>query len=83
MDVQESAALRFYTTLAINGPAVAIFAARGVVAWQLSIPMALAAVTGGFFGAKLVRRMSGSTARYAVLVYAWAISLWLFVRDAL
>jgi uncharacterized membrane protein YfcA len=83
MDVQESAALRFYTTLAINGPAVAIFAARGVVVWQLSIPMALAAITGGFFGAKLVRRMSRSAARYAVLVFAWAISLWLLWRNAL
>jgi uncharacterized membrane protein YfcA len=83
MDVQESAALRFYTSLAINGPAVVIFALRGVIVWQLSIPMAVAAVIGGYWGARLVRRMSVSAARYAVLVYAWGISLWLLLRNGL
>jgi uncharacterized protein len=79
-DVQQSAALRFYCTLGINGPAVAIFAFRQVVAWQLSIPMALAAISGGFLGARLVRRLAPETARRAVLAYAWAITLWLLLR---
>lgn len=79
-DVQQSAALRFYCTLAINGPAVMIFAARHAIVWSLSIPMALAAVTGGYWGAKLVRTLSPRAARNAVLVYAWAISIWLLVR---
>ncbi|MEO5923403.1 MAG: sulfite exporter TauE/SafE family protein [Bryobacteraceae bacterium] len=80
LDVQQSAALRFYCTLGINGLAVAIFAARGVVEWRLSIPMAIAAVAGGYFGAKLVRKMSPETARIAVLVFAWVVSIWLLVR---
>ena len=80
LDVQQSAAMRFYCTLGINGLAVAIFALRGVVAWNLSIPMALAAVAGGYWGARLVKRMSIRTARQAVLIYAWVISLWLFLR---
>jgi uncharacterized membrane protein YfcA len=80
LNVQQSAALRFYCTLGINGLAVAIFAARGVVEWQLSLPMSLAAMTGGYFGAHLVRRMSGETARRAVLAYAWVISVWLLLR---
>lgn len=79
-DVQQSAALRFYCTLGINGPAVAIFAIRHAVMWQLSIPMAGAAVAGGYWGAKLVRKLSPLTARRAVLAYAWAISLWLLFR---
>ncbi len=80
LDVQQSAALRFYCTLGINGLAVSIFAARGVVAWQVSIPMAVAAVAGGYFGAQLVRKLSPETARIAVLVFAWVISIWLLVR---
>lgn len=79
-DVQQSAALRFYCTLAINGPAVIIFALRNAVVWRLSIPMALAAIAGGYWGAKLVRKMSPQAARNAVLVFAWGISLWLLVR---
>jgi uncharacterized membrane protein YfcA len=80
LDVQQSAALRFYCTLGINGLAVAIFAYRGVVEWRLSIPMAVAAVTGGYVGAHLVRKMSPETARRAVLAFAWAMSVWLFFR---
>lgn len=80
MDVQQSAALRFYCTLGINGLAVAIFALRGVVVWKLSIPMAIAAVAGGYWGARLVKRMSVFTVRRAVLAYAWAISIWLLLR---
>jgi uncharacterized protein len=80
LDVQQSAALRFYCTLGINGLAVSIFAWKGVVNWRVSIPMALAAITGGYLGAHLVRKMSPETARRAVLVFAWAMTLWLFVR---
>ena len=80
LNVHQSAALRFYCTLGINGLAVSIFAMRGVVEWRLSIPMALAAVTGGYLGAHLVRRMSAEAARRAVLVFAWVISVWLLVR---
>ena len=80
LDVQQSAALRFYCALGINAFAVVIFAARGLVEWQLSIPMAVAAVAGGYWGAHLVKKMSLATARRAVLVYAWVISVWLLVR---
>lgn len=80
LNVQQSAALRFYCTLGINGLAVTIFALRGVIDWHLSIPMCLAAVAGGYLGAHLVRKMSPETARVAVLVFAWVVSIWLFVR---
>jgi hypothetical protein len=79
-DVQQSAALRFYCSLAINAPAVVIFAARHVIVWNLAIPMALASIVGGYWGAKLVRKLSPRAARNAVLVFAWAISIWLLVR---
>jgi uncharacterized membrane protein YfcA len=81
-DVQQSAALRFYCTLAINGPAVAVFAARGAVVWKFSLPMAVAAIAGGYGGAKLVRAMSPSLARTAILIYAWVISIWLLIRNS-
>lgn len=80
LDVQQSAALRFYCTLGINGFAVAIFALRQAIVWKLSIPMAIAAAAGGYWGARLVKQMSVDTARRAVLIYAWAISVWLFLR---
>ena len=80
MNVQQSAALRFYCTMGINGFAIAIFALRGVIEWKLSVPMAIAAVIGGYSGAHLVKRLSVKAARNAVLVYAWAMTIWLLVR---
>ena len=79
-DVQQSAALRFYCSFGINGFAVAIFALRGIIAWQLSIPMAIAAVAGGYWGAHAVKRMTVVAARRAVMLYAWATTIWLFLR---
>ncbi len=80
MDVQQSAALRFYCTMGINGLAVMNFAYRGVVRWDLSVPMAVAAVTGGYLGARIVRILSPRAARRAVLIFAWTMTVWLFIR---
>lgn len=80
LDVQQSAALRFYCTFGINGLAVAIFAWKGLIHWELSIPMAIAAATSGYWGAHAVKRMSRVAAKRAVLVYAWITSIWLFFR---
>lgn len=80
MDVQQSAALRFYCTFGINFLAVGIFAWRGLIHWSLSAPMAVAAAASGYWGAHLVRRMSPLVAKRAVLIYAWITSIWLFFR---
>jgi uncharacterized membrane protein YfcA len=42
--------------------------------------MSIAAVAGGYWGAHAVKRMTVTTARRAVLVYAWITSIWLLVR---
>lgn len=80
MNVQQSAALRFYCTMGINGFAILVFGLRGVIIWKLSVPMALASVTGGYWGAHLVKRLSVKAARNAVLIYAWIMTIWLLVR---
>ncbi|MEO8097539.1 MAG: sulfite exporter TauE/SafE family protein [Acidobacteriota bacterium] len=82
LDVKTSGALRLYSALGINSLAVAIFAARGVVAWKFAVPMALAAIVGGYWGAHLVKRLSITTARRSVLVYAWVITVWLLIRSS-
>lgn len=80
LDVQQSAALRFYCTMGINGLAILVFALRGVILWKLSVPMALASVTSGYLGARMVKRLSVKAARNAVLVYAWIMTIALFFR---
>lgn len=80
-DVHVANGLRLVCGAVINFVAIVIFAVRGAIDWRLGIPMLLAALAGGYFGAVLVRRMNAETARRAVLIYAWAITLWFFGKQ--
>jgi len=80
-DVHVANGLRLVCGAVINFVAIVIFAVRGAIDWQLGIPMLVAALIGGYFGAVLVRRMNAETARRAVLIYAWAITLWFFGKQ--
>lgn len=80
-DIQTANGLRLVCGTVLNGVAVVIFAVRGAIDWRVGIPMLLSALIGGYFGAVLVRRLDDQTARRWVMIYAWAITLWFFVRQ--
>ncbi len=82
-DVHVANGLRLVCGTVINAMAIVIFAARGAIDWRVGIPMLVAALLGGYFGAVLVRRLNAESARLWVLVYAWAITLWFFARQLL
>ena len=79
--VQESAGLRMWCATGVNTLAVAAFIVKGIVAWRVAIPMLVCTLIGGYWGAHAVRRLTAETARRAVLVFAWTMSLWLLVRS--
>lgn len=79
--IQEANGLRLVCGTTINAAAIVIFAARGAIDWRVGIPMLVAAVAGGYFGAVVVRRLNEESARRWVMVYAWAITLWFFARQ--
>jgi uncharacterized membrane protein YfcA len=81
MNVQDASGLRLLCGTLINTVATVLFAVRGLVVWTLGIPMMLACIAGGYWGAKLVKRMNPEKARVAILVYAWVITAWLFIRS--
>jgi uncharacterized membrane protein YfcA len=81
IDVQSSAGLRMWCATGVNTLAVAAFIARGIVAWRVAVPMLVCTIIGGYWGAHGVQRLSAETARRAVLVFAWTMSLWLLVRS--
>lgn len=81
MDVQESSGLRILCGTLINTVATVLFAVRGIVVWTVGIPMMLACLAGGYWGAKLVKRMDPEKARRTILIYAWIITAWLFGRS--
>ena len=79
-DVHVANGLRLVCGVTINAVAIVIFAVKGAIDWRVGIPMLVAALVGGYFGAVLVRKLNADSARLWVLVYAWAITLWFFVR---
>jgi uncharacterized membrane protein YfcA len=80
MDVHEASGLRILCGALTNTVAIVVFAVRGVIVWRLGLPMMLACIAGGYWGAKIVKRLEAEKARKTILVYAWAITAWLFVR---
>jgi hypothetical protein len=83
MTVQTANGIRLICGTAINVLAVILFAWRGALNYKVGIPMLVAGIAGGFFGAHLVRRMKESTARNAILTYAWALTAWFFIKQLL
>jgi uncharacterized protein len=81
LGVQESAGLRLWCATSVNTFAVAAFIVKGIIAWKLAIPLLVCALAGGYLGAHAVQRLTAETARRAVLVFAWTMSLWLLVRS--
>ena len=57
---------------ASNLAAVALFAAKGTVAWRLALPMAAAQLAGGWTGAHLAVRRGDALVRRAVVAVALA-----------
>jgi hypothetical protein len=81
MDVHEASGLRLLCGTLTNTVAIVLFAVRGIIVWTLGLPMMLACIAGGYWGAKLVKRMDAEKARRTILIYAWTITAWLFIRS--
>lgn len=64
----------------INGVALAEFAATGTVAWREGLIMAAGGSVGGFGGAALARAVDPRHVRTFVVVVAWTMTLYFFVR---
>lgn len=79
--VQQSAGLRMWCATGINTLAVAAFIVKGIIAWRVAIPMLICTLLGGYWGAHAVQRLTAETARRAVLVFAWTMSLYLLLRS--
>lgn len=80
IDVQSGNGIRLTCGTAINLLAVGLFAIHGAIEWKAGIPMLFAGIAGGYLSARVMRRLSEKAARNAILVYAWGLTAWFFVR---
>ncbi len=81
IDVKSANAVRMMCGCIVNTTAVVIFAWRGALVYRSGLPMLLAAILGGYIGARAVKRLHASHARFAILVYAWGLTAWFFNRE--
>ncbi len=65
----------------MNAAAVVIFVAAGRVFWLETLVMLVAAVTGGYFGARVARRANPVIARAIVTVISVGVTITFFVRS--
>jgi uncharacterized membrane protein YfcA len=65
----------------INVVAFVLFAVRGLVVWHLALIMGLGTILGGFFGARVAKRIDQSRLG-AIIVFAGVVlSSWLFMNN--
>ncbi len=79
-DIHEMNGLKTMLAIAINGVALAAFIVSGSIAWAPGLVMVLGGVSGGYTGASLARRVAGPAVRRVVIVVAWTMTVYFFVR---
>jgi uncharacterized membrane protein YfcA len=72
--------MRMYSAVVINAIAVVLFAARGALDYRIGLPMLLTTSAGAYAGAKLIQMLDEEKVRRAVLIYAWLLTVYFFVR---
>lgn len=80
-DIHRMNAVKTFLAAAINGATVVVFVRDGLVNWELAAPMVVAAVLGGYTGARVARRLPAAAVRYAVIVIGFGLSAFYFIRQ--
>jgi uncharacterized membrane protein YfcA len=64
----------------INGIAVVAFVVAGAVEWGAGVVMVFGGITGGYAGAAIARRVNPKHVRWLVMVVAWTMTVYFFVK---
>ena len=79
-DIHEMNGIKTLLAVAINGVALVEFIAHGAIAWAPGLIMVAGAIVGGYYGASLARRTTTGAVRAIVIVIAWTMTSYFFVR---
>ncbi len=79
-DIHEMNGLKSVLAVAINGVAVVEFIVAGAVAWRPGLVMMAGAIAGGYLGAAYARKLDQEWVRRLIIVIAWTMTLYFFIR---
>ncbi|HEX3148191.1 MAG TPA: sulfite exporter TauE/SafE family protein [Gemmataceae bacterium] len=72
-NIHETNAAKTVLAVVINGVTVIIFVAEGVVVWPYALAMAVAAIVGGYLGARFARKLPAIYVRVLVIVIGFTL----------
>ena len=78
-NIHEMNAMKTLLTTCINGVALIIFVARGVVVWPQAILMIVGAIIGGFGGAYFARKINPLWVRWFVIAVGLSMTIYFFI----
>lgn len=79
-EIHRMNALKTMLATLVNGVAVVAFVVAGAVEWAPGVVMIVGGIAGGYAGAAAARRVSAGRVRSLVLVIAWTMTVYFFVR---
>jgi uncharacterized membrane protein YfcA len=79
-DIHEMNGLKTLLAVVVNGMALIEFVLEGVIVWRLGIIMVAGGIVGGYMGAAYARRFPPRAVRNFVIVIAWVMTVYFFVR---
>ena len=79
-NIHEMNGLKTLLAVAINGVALIEFLMNGAIAWTPGLVMAAGGISGGYFGAGIARQFPPAAVRSFVVVVAWILTVYFFVR---
>lgn len=80
-DIHAMNGLKTVLNLLINGVSVVWFVVKGDVDWYYAVMMAVAAVIGGYGGARIARRLNRNLVRRSVVAIGFALAGYEFYRQ--
>ncbi|MBM3993182.1 MAG: sulfite exporter TauE/SafE family protein [Planctomycetes bacterium] len=80
-DIHEVNALKSFLACCMNIAAAGIFIANGLVEWPYALAMALAAIVGGYLGARFSLLLPPSMVRWIVIVIGFSLAAYYFLRS--
>lgn len=79
-DVHATNRLKNVCAAVINGIAAVTFALAGQVRWSLAVVMAIAAIAGGYLGARWAQRIPRNWVRGVVIGIGLSVGIWTLIR---
>ena len=80
-DIHRLNALKTLLAACINGLSVVIFILGGKVEWRLALLMAVAAIAGGYLGARMARKLNANVVRGIVILIGLILAGHLFYKN--